>query len=473
VQENPYPKDIVMASVRRSQQALEKYRKVGLTREGENWLIQAVDPYHDLPIDPTGHPDGIVARSVIQFVKKQVTITKDSALPAGNWDLSMYLDPALNPHNYGWGTFYDGGKSLSAASGSLSNLGGINMLQVGSGTDADWTLSTPGLPRKFSSLPIPNSYFDGAFRVLSVGFEVTDTTADLYKQGAVTTWRLPTSVGARQTSLNYISGNTVYGGSLDTEIYPLPPKNPAEATTLTTSDTWEAREGCYIVGALDDVDNPVERLSERLFIMTNDYFGSITGVIPDAGGNWFGGALQAVGTRAIAGCPSVARHRFSPCGAYFSGLHESASLVLTFHVFIERFPNLSQSDLVVMARPAPRRDPIALEIYSQIMSEMPVGVMVKENGLGDWFAEAVSAIAPVISGGLSMLPHPAAKAASVVAGMAGKAADHYIAGTNKTSAAALKQKRKDAKKRAKTAAAKKKPPKPPSRKGRPPLPQRN
>jgi len=460
-----------MASVRKSQAALDKYRRVGLTREGENWIIQAVDPYHDLPIEPTGHPDGIVARSVVQFVKRQVTITKPTELPAGNWDISMYLDGALNKHDMTIGTYYDKGKSISGGP-SVTGLGGVNYLSCGSGVDANWSI--PAVPtQKYGSLNVPDKFFDGAFRVLSVGFEVTDTTAELYKQGAVTTWRLPTSVGARSTSMNLISGTTVYGGSIDCEVYPLPPINPASATTLTTSDTWEAKEGCYIVGALDDVDNPVERLSERCLMYTKDYNGSILGTVPDGTGVFWGGACFTSGSRAVAACSNIARHRFSPCGAYFSGLHESASLVLTLHVFIERFPSLEQEDLVVLARPAPRRDPIALEIYSQIMTDMPVGVMVKENGLGDWFAEAVSAIAPVISGGLSMLPHPAAKAASMVAGMAGKAADHYIAGNNKTSAAALKQKRKEAKKRAKSAAAKKKPPKPPSRKGRPPLPQRS
>jgi len=86
-------------------------------------------------------------------------------------------------------------------------------------------------------------------------------------------------------------------------------------------------------------------------------------------------------------------------------------LLINLNVYIERFPDQTVPDLVVLAYPSPPFDPVAQEIYTAVMNDMPVGVMVKENGLGDWFAGAIQKASAVIGPVLSMMPHPAAKAA--------------------------------------------------------------
>jgi len=51
--------------------------------------------------------------------------------------------------------------------------------------------------------------------------------------------------------------------------------------------------------------------------------------------------------------------------------------------------------------------------------DLPVGVMQKENGLGDWFRDAVSTVSEIVSPVMSMIPHPAAQAIGKVAGVVG------------------------------------------------------
>jgi len=76
-------------------------------------------------------------------------------------------------------------------------------------------------------------------------------------------------------------------------------------------------------------------------------------------------------------------------------------------------------DLVVLATPSPEYDPKALEAYSIALQDMPVGVPVAENGIGDWFSGVVNKIsnvvgniAPMASKALAMIPHPKAQLVS-------------------------------------------------------------
>jgi len=53
-----------------------------------------------------------------------------------------------------------------------------------------------------------------------------------------------------------------------------------------------------------------------------------------------------------------------------------------------------------------------MELYSEVIRQMPVGVPQKMNGLGEWFSDAVSAASDFISPVLSAIPHPIAQGAS-------------------------------------------------------------
>jgi len=66
---------------------------------------------------------------------------------------------------------------------------------------------------------------------------------------------------------------------------------------------------------------------------------------------------------------------------------------------IERMPGPTETDLVVLATPSAPFDPLALELYSRCIRDMPPGVPLSENPLGEWFANVlgkVSELAPVI-----------------------------------------------------------------------------
>lgn len=110
---------------------------------------------------------------------------------------------------------------------------------------------------------------------------------------------------------------------------------------------------------------------------------------------------------------------FNHSGAYFTGLSPTTTLQLNAIYYIERFPSQQESDLVVLARHSCREDKIAMELYAQIIREMPVGVPQRMNGLGEWFADAVSSASDFIAPVLSAIPIPQAQVAAMAVKSAG------------------------------------------------------
>jgi len=105
--------------------------------------------------------------------------------------------------------------------------------------------------------------------------------------------------------------------------------------------------------------------------------------------------------------PQVVAARVHPVhqsGAIFSGLSNATTLTVNCNIYYEAFPSSSDEDILVLARPSNPYDEKALEYYSTLMQSMPVGVMVKYNGLGDWFAMGLSKLASSVGGAMSMLP---------------------------------------------------------------------
>jgi len=116
---------------------------------------------------------------------------------------------------------------------------------------------------------------------------------------------------------------------------------------------------------------------------------------------------------------------FNHSGAYFTGLSNSTTLQLNATYYIERFPSQQDSALVVLARNSCHGDHIALDLYSEIIKEMPVGVPQRMNGMGEWFADAVSSATDFIAPVLSAIPIPMAQTVGAGLKVVGNVAKNY------------------------------------------------
>jgi len=434
------------SDVARSQRVLDKVgARLGLTEPGKQWLIAAVDPFHDTPLTVTGYPDVAEAASVVQIVKLSNTIAVPTGI-TGNWDCSIHQYPWQRVSNLaggnwsntvdgnqitGYGDFLLGADITTPTPIGLSSLltGGLIVDRVASGTPFQCYLSTNSEALFDATL---QPYLVGQYRIIGMGFEVINTTSELNVQGLCTVYRQPCdnidsakSVLMTQGLQSSGPNTTAVWGFPDVLNTNMPPSTTNEALLLDGSKQWKAKEGCYVVSTLnsDEIPSgpnttvPVLHLSKSDPTSSNGTTWALQVPRVNPAGIWT--QAQAVNpttgtlTFGFFGTTNSQLQPFNHAGAIFSGLSNTTTLQVNATYYIERFPSQQDSALVVLARQSARNDCIAKDLYSEIIREMPVGVPQRMNGLGEWFADAVSsavdyiapvasAISPMLGGGLKI-----------------------------------------------------------------------
>lgn len=400
-------------------------RKAGISEDGKQWLVAALDPFHDNPIKCNGFPDNRSEASVVQCIKQSVQISVPAGVTTGTWDCHITAYPWLEQTNTGINASfsYGGASQYSLPNVPTLDTGGmVNTLNTGgigifSGQTGENYGSTGG---SYVDLSVPNTYLTGAVRCIATGFEVTNTTSPLNVQGLCTVWRSPvsdfTDTNMAVIGVN-ISSTTGAGGVANIWLNNGPPANIGQALLLADSKQWHAKEGAYVVPTLANTNLSLQYDLGLIPVLTNPLYPPY---VPTFGqtqispvpalvvnnGNRVSGSVYEI-------YPGVNTYtNFNLSGSIFTGLSLQTTLTLTWHVYIERFPGFNAGDLIVLATPSPLYDPQALELYSSVVQHMPPGVMVKENGLGDWFQSAIGFAKDVISPVLSVIPHPIAQVAN-------------------------------------------------------------
>jgi len=228
-----------------------------------------------------------------------------------------------------------------------------------------------------------------------------NTTADLYKQGQCTAYRMPQppAEGTDYILASGTSSPTGVTGSGSLYSLNVPPASTAQAFLLSGTRQWAAREGAYTIPTFSTSVLPPYGEPNTGF----DF-----GVIKSP----FVGASASSGFGDLTLFTQEAKHtNQNSTGVFLTGLSSSSTVTLTLNVYVEVFPSPYDTNLVVLAKPSPRYDLVAQEMYAECLADMPSSVMVKENGLGDWFKNAVSKVSQWASPVLSAIPHPLAQAA--------------------------------------------------------------
>jgi len=313
------------------------------------------------------------------------------------------------------------------------SVGGLGIYPVPTGSDLD--LSDPTVVAYSTKVVLDDSYLKGAGRVVGCGFEAVNTTAEIYQQGQVTVYRMPQSNPQRHVWL-VIDPSSQSEAGFSGHTIRCPPLNQATAMLLPGSRQWKAKEGCYVVQSFVGQDNPpvlTEPLSPVVFTrMSEDSPASVGSDLA------LGPTLQ---TFVMTNDPVTTQYVVDEAmqiypihmgGAVFTGLSENTTLTFTSNVYFESFPTPSDPAILVLATPSAQYDPVALEIFSRILTLLPVGVPAGDNEDGDWFdaiASLVRDIAPVAAPFLAAV-NPALGAGAVAAG--GAAGAYLAAQTPKT-----------------------------------------
>jgi len=405
--------------IRKGKRTLEEAIANGrLSPEDIAYIKAATDTYHDTPIHSVnGIPDEYVGKSITEAL----TITMDVKTPysagTGNWNARIYNYPLLGSANVV--TTDNLANLFNQRTGTVNNTTGVATMNVdySTGNFSDYpTYSERG--------SLEQNALEGEVKIIGMGIEVINTTAELYKQGMCTIARIP------QTQSNKIITGKVFGndpagtaGSFAVQdMIPIMsmPTTLSELTTYPNYAQWEAKEGAYAIVKQYDTQSSCPS-GYRGAVRWIDKSTNATAVGATWGNivcdttkiDWTSGVSMPVPSYAL-------QHGYisAPMDTIcmmFTGLSEQTSLTVRAKLIIERRVNSSMIDLaalVPLAKESPPLNPLALELVSCMWSNLPTAVMFKENPAGEWWNKVMGAIGEWGPSILGLIPHPIAQAAA-------------------------------------------------------------
>jgi len=422
----------------RASRYLEKIgSKLGLTKEGADWLTLAIDPFNDALDTCAGYPDGTGTKCIVEPIKETFTINAPPSIGSLNWDCHITMLPWLLPITCGNScqqyttNFYAPGANEASLMINAWNvnvvpgdtqkaLGGL-MIQSQPSTFDNWNPFNTWSSGNYmlqNVFPSPD-VATGNFRVIGAAFEVCNTTADLYKQGSCTIYRTP--VASTQTANSgsiYISTTSVQYPATVLNIDSWPVTSQA-AFIAIDSVQHAAADGCYVVSSFNQSELPYCKFnSTQPFVVMGNPDGtepnevSAYNLMPTP----YGG--DNPGVTAAYGALGVQWTNMHMSGALFTGLSPGTTLQVNVKWIIEKFPSQNDSVLAPISHNSPDRDHVALEMYSHLVDNMPVGCKFDDNGFGDWISDALSTVADYVAPVLSAIPHPLAQAAGAAINVA-------------------------------------------------------
>lgn len=406
------------AAYNRAERAINRFvNDRVITPAGRDFLKESLDPFMDVPLKKlSGWPDVEAGNSVVRCIKQQTTISAPSSVtPGNNWDCAVVMWP------------WDKSLSMTTTTGRANNIltvdlttptvshGGVQMY----GAASPMSLNTM-FTEILDQITLGSDYTQGVGRLIGMAYEVHNTTADLYKQGSVTSGCIMTQSRTSSTFDVYDQAANTFMTSTSGVPMRSPPSTLAELTVLPGSRTWEAREGVYAVARFHSAENPPFNSDYvQPYLMEDDddttNLEAVTFPRP-----------FAVGSPAFAyASPTSHLHPKHLTVSWFSGLSYATTLQVNTVHYYETFPYTNENAILVLATPSAEYDPVALEIYSKALSNMPCAVPVHENFQGQWWADVVESISNV----LNFIPHPLAQAAAL-AGKTGATALRAIGNTD-------------------------------------------
>lgn len=369
-----------------------------LTEAGKRWLVRALDPFHDSQVEPAGYPDMEMSATVIQEINMSVGVGAPIGSGGNNWDCHIFnwCDFAVaTGSTLGGSVFYNfSSESLSANGSAAWPVGGLGICSVVAGNNI--TLPTNDgrvcLGSAINQAINPIQYMSSKCRVVGMAFEVTNTTAELYKQGVCTAYRMPQI--DKLTNVKFLPQDGGSGVPTTCHLYTLPPGAPELALVLPASKQWAASEGFYGVCTLQSERLPLVGCDNLARVYTTDQ--AVTTVTP-----LLSASVPAIATtidNTFVGNNGLYYNApYNTTGAYFTGLSPQTTLQVTLKLLIETAPGAS-SPFVTLAKPSPMYDPEALRLYTQVLNHLSVAVPVTMNPSGEWFQDVLGTL-----GSLSMM----------------------------------------------------------------------
>jgi len=406
-----------------------------LTRNGSLWFRHAINPFYDTEATkPRGWPDANSDPSIVQAIPS--TKTLDAAafgITSGtNWNFKVRVHPTdsvidmFSPTARGGNLFV-----TDAASGTqpVSNekMGAIEL--IGETSDLSTSNSI------FITMPSDDST-QGLGRLVGLAYEVIDVSAELYRTGTLTAYRMPANEGNNGVLMlannPTEAANSLNFGVNQYQAFRRHPDQPAEAIKYRGSVQWKNAEGIYQVVKMSSSYNPAKQPCSTMLVLLgeDEQIGETTTVGTTALERPAGNFLMNLGSSLDYNVQSYQSKRIFPihqCGCFMSGMsREFGSVTVRVRWIYESFPSVDESTLLNIASPSTGYDSAAMELYDYAMRNLPVAVKVAENDSGQWLWDLVKKVSAIASPVLHAIPHPLAQIAATAADNVQKTAKQKV-----------------------------------------------
>lgn len=371
--------------------------------------MACLDPYHDDQLRLTGLPDVRSNPSVVQVHNQSYTLRRPSEVDEdSNWNASVVFTgfdsqidnvPELGQSTTPFALKYTLNSlgAVTQGEGIVNTKNKFGTVNVLAGLDSEvlsYAVNPSTLPANRPPPKVRHAF--GSMigsdrgRLIAIGIEVHNNTAEVYKQGSVTTAMLP-------ENLSDVS-DVMYVDVVDQTATPQRAPSgwrsvqcdsaaslahtTADLIAIPTAGTWRAADGVYMIPRLGSVPTNASRpgSSSRGIIAEDDE------TYPNNAHYYFMPyPSKVVGTNpALPEFSGLTRNHFTPMQSFFSGLSPQTSLTITVRTIIEYFPDID-SPLLALALPSCSYDPYSFVEYSRIVKKAPYAVKVDMNAMGDYF----------------------------------------------------------------------------------------
>lgn len=374
-----------------------------LTPDGRDWLTLALDPFHDNNHQAAGYPDADASQTIVSCYQYQLDLAKPAGV-AGPWDCNIFTTPLAASGNYfgatenaTWSKLKTPALASNAVMGPLTIYSGV----AGSNLNPEIPLLAGHTSQCLPAVGTLDVY-SGVTRIIGMGFEVTNTTADIYRQGAVTVYRMPQYRGQ--------IGQTMLENAAATKDMPFtyerirkPPSSIAQVNLLKGTKTWAAKDGVYAVATQNSMLNPLVGASPTLIVAGSTSAPDGVSTLSALHSDYVDEAISAAPIPSVS-IPKLQKVTpFDTTGAYFTGLSEQTTMTIKLKIYVERAPTQSEPSIAVLATPSAGLDEKAMQLYSHTITQLPVAVPVGENALGDWFRTVLNVVKTVAGGAAGVL----------------------------------------------------------------------
>jgi hypothetical protein len=403
--------------VSRGEVLLEKLAPVvGLTPCGKDWLTQALDPFHDNQLTSvSGWPDVVTNPSIVHTVKDTFSISFESGT---NCCAHLHVFPWLSYQTLAPMNTLGGNRLNATAAVEEGALYPHVAVLTSSDGYSTGQLAFNGDNASVFGAFVPDNILAGRGRLIGMGIEAIDVTAELYRQGTISGYR---SIGADRSDPE--TWQLAYSGDDQcVEMFSIakPPTTPGEAMILPGTRQWASKDGAYLVIPIDQSNEP------QLAKPVGTYFWDKEEELVPQDANV--GAKMYQNFSAINGQITLLFNHLAPIpsiGLFWEGMNEKSVIQIKVIWYYESFPT-PKSPYVTLAKPSCEYDPVALKLYTEVLNSLPIMVPSDWNPAGEWWWDVVTAIRDNAEAVGSLFGGPGKMVGAAVSKLAGWGQDNYM-----------------------------------------------